>query len=96
MIKEEILIDKLEKLKKEVDVARNNVDEEERKYLDSYEKHVIDLLQRIKAGTLPSSNGGLLGVLRAISEYDSLATIEPLYTAASQVEKYYSVECKEW
>lgn len=95
-MKREILIGKLEELEKAVDMARNDVNEEEKQYLDNYKKHIVDLLQRAKDGTLPASNGGLLGVLRAISEYDSLATIKPLYIAASQAEQYYSFECKEW
>lgn len=96
MNKREILIVKLEALEKTVDMVRNDVDEKEKLYLDNYKKHVEDLLQRAKTGTLPASNGGLLGVLRAISEYDSLSTIKPLYAAAAQAEKYYSFECKEW
>lgn len=96
MEKRKILISKLEELERAVDMARNDVNEEERKYLDNYKKYVDDLIQRISAGMLPASNGGLLGVLRAISEYDSLSTIKPLYIAASQAEKYYSFECKDW
>lgn len=45
---------------------------------------------------MPESNGGLLGVMRAISEYDSLASIKSLYDAAYAADVYYSSECREW
>ena len=34
--------------------------------------------------------------MRAISEYDSLASIKGLYDAASDVDLFYSKECHKW
>ena len=38
----------------------------------------------------------IIGAMRAISEYDSLASIKGLYDAASDVDLFYSKECHIW
>ena len=45
---------------------------------------------------MPESKGELIGAMRAISEYDSLASIKELYDAASDVDLFYSKECQKW
>lgn len=45
---------------------------------------------------VPASKGGLIGTMRGISEYDSLASIKALYDAASDVDLFYSKECQKW
>ena len=45
---------------------------------------------------MPESKGELIGAMRAISEYDSLASIKELYDVASDVDLFYSKECQKW
>ena len=96
MNKKDTLISKLEQLEIAIDDAKDKVSDEEKSYLDNYKERIMDLRLRVNSGNLPASNGGLLGVLRAVSEYDSLSSIKSLYIAASDAERYYSLECKKW
>ena len=96
MNKKEILISKFEQLEIAIDDAKSEVSDAEKLYLDNYKERVIELHKKANNGNLPASNGGLLGILRAVSEYDSLSSIKSLYVAASQAERYYSIECKSW
>lgn len=50
----------------------------------------------IQDETLPASKGGLIGIIRGISEYDSLASIKALYEAAYNVDLFYGRKCIEW
>lgn len=45
---------------------------------------------------LPASKGNLIGAMRGILEYNSLASIKKLYHAAADVDLFYSQECKGW
>ena len=54
------------------------------------------IIKKLRDGTLPSFKGGLIGTMRGISEYDSLASIKALYDAASDVDLFYSKECQKW
>ena len=91
------LYEKLEKLKKEVDSAIAQIEDEYVKdYLKKYENNIIRLMDMTNSKSIKASNGGLLGVLRAISEYDDLSAIDLLYNAAYDVENYYSYECKNF
>lgn len=92
----EILLTKLEILVKEIDEAIIVVDYDKKKYLNNYKIKVKMLIKKLQEGTLPSSNGGLMGTMRWISEYDSLASIRELYDAASDVDLFYSRKCKTW
>ena len=96
MSKKENLIHKLTELEEVIDIVKKEVGDDEKEYLNKYKKHVNCLIEKIRNGEISASNGGLLGVLRAISEYDNLAEIKQLYDAASEVEIYYSCKCKEW
>lgn len=53
-------------------------------------------MKRLQDNKLPVSNGELIGTMREISEYDSLASIKELYDAAADVDLFYSRECQEW
>lgn len=89
------LYNKLKRLKKEVDLAVAQVEDDYTKdYLKKYQKNIIRLMDMTKSKSIMASNGGLIGVLRAISEYDDLSAIDSLYNAAYDVENYYSNECK--
>ncbi len=66
------------------------VDEEKSQYLNNYENRIEALIKKLQDGTLPASKGGLIGTMRGISEYDSLASIKALYDAASDVDLFYS------
>lgn len=54
------------------------------------------MIKKLQDGTLPPFKGGLIGTMRGISEYDSLASIKELYDAASDVDLFYSKECQKW
>ena len=80
----------------EIDKAKDSVDGETANYLSNIKKVVENVMTRLQNNELPQSNGGLIGTMRAISEYDNLSCIQGLYDAASDVDIYYSKECKEW
>ncbi len=96
MDKRQELLKKLKILIKEIDEAMHVVDDEKIKYLDSYKSTIESVIAKLQDGILPSSRGGLIGAMRGISEYDSLASIKALYDAASDVDLFYSKECQEW
>lgn len=96
MDKRQKLLKKLKILIKEIDEAMHVVDDEKIKYLDSYKSTIESVIAKLQDGILPSSRGGLIGAMRGISEYDSLASIKALYDAASDVDLFYSKECQEW
>ena len=90
------LLKKLHLLVQEIDKAKEMVDEEKSQYLNNYENRIEALIKKLQDGTLPASKGGLIGTMRGISEYDSLASIKALYDAASDVDLFYSKECQKW
>lgn len=53
-------------------------------------------MTRLQNGELRESKGGTLGMMRGISEYDSLSSIKTLYDATAEVDLFYSQKCKEW
>lgn len=67
-----------------------------KQYLNNYENRIKVVIKKLRDGTLPASKGGLIGTMRGISEYDSLASIRALYDAAADVDLFYSKECQEW
>lgn len=64
------------------------------RYLNNYENRIRILIKRLQDGTLPASKGELIGTMREISEYDSLASTKTLYDAASDVDLFYSRNVK--
>ena len=88
------LLKKLHLLVQEIDKAKEMVDEEKSQYLNNYENRIEAVIKKLQDGTLPASKGGLIGTMRGISEYDSLASIKALYDAASDVDLFYSKECQ--
>ena len=77
-------------------VKRIRFDDEKNQYLNNYENRIEVVIKKLREGTLPASKGGLIGTMRGISEYDSLASIKELYDAASDVDLFYSKECQKW
>lgn len=96
MDKKQELLKRLYLLVQEIDKAKKMVDDEKNQYLNNYKKRVEVVIKKIQDETLPESKGGLIGAMRAISEYDSLASIKGLYDAASDVDLFYSKECHKW
>lgn len=96
MDKINILKNKIEVLLDEVDKAKNIIDRDKVSYLENYSKGIRNILRKIEENTLPASNGGVIGTIRGISEYDSLSSIKSLYNAAVDVDNYYSKECQKW
>lgn len=96
MDKRQELLKKLYLLVQEIDEVKKVVDDEKNRYLNNYENGIEIVIKRLQEGTLPASKGGLIGTMRGISEYDSLASIKTLYDAASDVDLFYSKECQEW
>lgn len=90
------LLKKLQILVQEIDKAKNVVDDEKIKYLNNYKSWIENVIVKLQNGILPASKGGLIGTMRGISEYDSLACIKELYDAASDVDLFYSKECHDW
>ncbi len=90
------LLKKLQILVQEIDKAKNDVDDEKMKYLNNYRSWIENVIAKLQDGILPASKGGLIGTMRGISEYDSLACIKELYDAASDVDLFYSKECHDW
>lgn len=96
MDKRQELLKKLYLLVQEIDEAKKIVDDEKNRYLNNYENGIEIVIKKLQDGTLPESKGGLIGAMRGISEYDSLASIKALYDAASNVDLFYSRECQKW
>lgn len=96
MDKRQELLKKLQILVQEIDEAKNVVDDEKIKYLNNYKSGIENVIAKLQDGILPASKGGLIGTMRGISEYDSLACIKELYDAASDVDLFYSKECHDW
>jgi len=96
MDKRQELLRKLQILVQEIDKAKNIVDDEKISYLNNYKSGIENVIGKLQDGILPASKGGLIGTMRGISEYDSLACIKELYDAASDVDLFYSIECQEW
>ena len=90
------LFKKLHLLVQEIDKAKEMVDEEKSQYLNNYENRIEAVIKKLQDGTLPASKGGLIGTMRGISEYDSLASIKTLYDAAVDVDLFYSKKCQKW
>lgn len=96
MDKRQELLKKIQILVQEIDEAKNAVDDEKIKYLNNYKSGIENVIAKLQDGILPASKGGLIGTMRGISEYDSLACIKELYDAASDVDLFYSKECYDW
>lgn len=94
--KRKILLKKKKKLIEEIDKAILIVGDDKKEYLYRFKSVVNQLIKKTKDGTLPPSNGGLIGTMRAISEYDRLTSISELYDAAVDVDLFYSKECCKW
>jgi len=73
------LLKKLHLLVQEIDKAKEMVDEEKSQYLNNYENRIEAVIKKLQDGTLPASKGGLIGTMRGISEYDSLASIKAMW-----------------
>ena len=80
------LLKKLHLLVQEIDKAKEMVDEEKSQYLNNYENRIEAVIKKLQDGTLPASKGGLIGTMRGISEYDSLASIKALYDVVLQIK----------
>ena len=96
MDKRQELLKKMNILVREIDKAKKIVDDEKNQYLNNYENRIEVVIKKLREGTLHASKGGLIGTMRGISEYDSLASIKELYDAASDVDLFYSKECQKW
>ena len=96
MDKRQELLNKLDILVREIDKAKKIVDDEKNQYLSNYENRIKVVIKKMQDGTLPASRGGLIGTMRGISEYDSLASIKTLYDAAADVDLFYSKKCQKW
>lgn len=96
MDKRQELLKKLHILVQEIDKAKKIVDDEKISYLNNYKRGIKNVIAKLQDGILPASKGGLIGTMRGVSEYDSLACIKELYDAASDVDLFYSKECQEW
>ena len=95
MDKRQELLKKMDILVQEIDNAKKIVDYEKIQYLNNYGNRIEVVIKKLRDGTLPASKGGLIGTMRGISEYDSLASIRALYDAAADVDLFYSKECQE-
>lgn len=96
MDKRQELLKKMDILVQEINNAKKIVDDEKKQYLNNYGNRIEVVIKKLRDGTLPASKGGLIGTMRGISEYDSLASIKALYDAAADVDLFYSKECQEW
>lgn len=96
MDKRQELLNKLDILVREIDKAKKIIDDEKNQYLSNYENRIKVVIKKLQDGTLPASRGGLIGTMRGISEYDSLASIKTLYDAAADVDLFYSKKCQKW
>ena len=96
MDKRQELLNKLDILVREIDKAKKIVDDEKNQYLSNYENRIKVVIKKLQDGTLPASRGGLIGTMRGISEYDSLASIKTLYDAAADVDLFYSKKWQKW
>lgn len=96
MDKKEELMKKMVTLLQEIEEAVKIVDDRKVVYLAKYKKNLENVMTRLQNGELRESKGGTLGMMRGISEYDSLSSIKALYDAAAEVDLFYSQKCKEW
>lgn len=95
MNKKEILIKKLIKIKKYINIMQ--VSEIATKiYLKKYKEHLDKLIYNIQNDLMPNSNGALMGLVRGISDYEELCKDDKLGDLALEADMYYSNECKQW
>lgn len=96
MDKKKEFASRLNLLLEEIEKAKPQVDPGKVDYLSSLAARIEAIRNAVNSGALPASGGGTLGIMRAISEYDTLSDIDPLYDAAADVDLYYRRECTEW
>lgn len=94
--KQKELLKRMNILVQEIDKAKNKVDDEKIEYLNKYKSWLETVIKKLQDGLLSSSKGGLIGTMRGISEFDSLASINELYDAAADVDIFYKMNCQEW
>lgn len=87
---------KLEILQDEIRKAQEKCDDYTKRYLEILDKEVENYINKLDKNEMETSDGGALGLRRAIIEYDDIAEIDSLYDAAADVDRYYSKECKTW
>lgn len=95
-MKREIMKKKLEILQDEIRKAQEKCDDYTKRYLEILDKEVENYINKLDKNEMETSDGGALGLRRAIIEHDDIAEIDSLYDAAADVDRYYSKECKTW
>jgi len=96
LVKKIGLWNRLKELQKEIDNARKNEDASKKQYLDNLYKTVNDVIVKVEMRDLPPSNGSDAGIRKAIAELEDLPNYPALYAAATEVDSFYSEECKSW
>ena len=90
------LWNRLKDLQKEIDNARKNEVTSKKQYLDNLYKTVNDVILKVEMRDFPPSNGSDAGIRKAVAELEDLPNYSALYAAASEVDSFYSEECKTW
>lgn len=94
MTKNQILLfEKLIKIEKEIGKVKNKCDDEDIILLNNILQQINRLKELLETNKLKAYDGGMLGIGRAISEYDSLSAHKKLYKLAYDAEKFYSQKC---
>lgn len=94
--KKRVLRDKILKFLREIDKAEAAASISNFGSLNLCRIWMENILEKLENGILPSSNGDMIGAMKYISQHDCLSVIHDLYEAATDVDTYYSNECKEW
>lgn len=92
-MKKYILINKLKILFNEVEKCQNlQNDKILIEVLENYKQRILKMIEQVQNGQILCNKNIppiLIGILRPISEYDSLSQNIALYEAASEVESYF-------
>lgn len=96
LMKKNGLWNRLKDLQKEIDNARKNEVARKKQYLDNLYKTVNDVILNVEMRDFPPSNGSDAGIRKAVAELEDLPNYPALYAAASEVDSFYSEECKSW
>lgn len=93
MSKYDILETKLTNISKYLDKV-NIDDESTAEYLRYFKEYVIKLIEAVHKRNIRNSDGAVLGLVRAISDYDELCADKILWSLVIEADLYYSKECK--
>ncbi len=85
---------KLLKLSKQIEKTKVSNDAS-KECLKRCKEYVDELIIKADEKSIKSSNGAVLGLTKGVSDFDEICSNNDLMNLLSDVDVYYSKECKE-